>query len=114
MAKQYAVGQAERQRVGGAVRKSANCKPRRIHRIAVEDLSERLIDQLHVGAVTSSYHIPRLISRGRSEQQQPSVIRQRLEQPNACFGIAASAMQQEHEWQRLPWLVTRGHIQQRI
>lgn len=94
---EIAVGEAERERVGGPVGEAADGEERRVDGVAAEGLRQGAVDEGYVRAVVAAYDVPRRSPRVRREQDKAVLVGQGQQRGQAAVGIAARAVQRQRE-----------------
>ena len=100
---EVAVRDAERQRVGGAVREAADRDPATVDRAALVRLGEREVDRLEVEILLRAEDAPGLaLGRGR-DQDEPGLVPGTAERVEGPRRRAAGAVEGDDEraWSRL-------------
>jgi hypothetical protein len=97
---QISVDESQRQRVGGAVRKSSDGNPIGINGDRLEYPLEGAIDEVNIGAEASADGIPRRVARIGGQHGNPCVVWRRSQTPQNPFASSGGAMQENEKRQR--------------
>jgi hypothetical protein len=99
MSEEVSVRHAERQRIRGTVRESADGNPRRIDRALLERLVQRSVDELDVRTPCAAYHIPGEVAGIGRHYDHAEFVRHREGVRHAASAVPG-AVQHHHQRRR--------------